>query len=201
VGDTYFSHLQRSSDLITPYEEIRAGFIALALERNRRATPTVELARSLKAMAMQAKTPAELMTITGIESALISAAGVSDKAAKHMLPEDKKEAIQGLIANFLEPAGSAFVEELVFRYLLTRGDALGGSMRNVGGVMAQRKLSRSLISALALSGKPFQWLHSMNSTWSVGSADDADIEIFLRGLSWHKEHQPRTMIFNLNVPL
>ena len=54
-------HLSGGSDLITSYEEIRAGFVALALEKNRRATPFVEQARSLKAAASQAKTPADLL--------------------------------------------------------------------------------------------------------------------------------------------
>ena len=63
---------------------------------------------------------------------LITASGLSDKAVVHLTDQDKTEAIQGLIENFLEPAGAKFVEELVYRFLLTRGDALGGSMRNVG---------------------------------------------------------------------
>ena len=37
----YRQHLTSSDDLITPYEAIRAGFVALALEKNRRATPFV----------------------------------------------------------------------------------------------------------------------------------------------------------------
>lgn len=43
----------------------------------------------------------------------------------------------GFVANFLQPAGANFVEEFVFRFLLTRGDTLGGSMRNVGGLKGQ----------------------------------------------------------------
>ena len=54
-------HLSGSSDLVTTYEEIRAGFVSLALEKNRRATPFVEQARSLKAAASQAKIPADLL--------------------------------------------------------------------------------------------------------------------------------------------
>ena len=34
----YLRHLSGSADLITAPEEIRAGFVALALERNRQAT-------------------------------------------------------------------------------------------------------------------------------------------------------------------
>ncbi|MBI4497047.1 MAG: hypothetical protein HY689_03990 [Chloroflexi bacterium] len=180
----YRNHLHRSEDLVTTYEEIRAGFVALALERNRQATPVVEEARVLKAAVSQAPTPAALVNIAEIQVALLTAAGVSAKAAGHMLPEDKAEAVQGLIANFLEPAGAAFVEELVFRFLLIKGDALGGSMRNLGGELAQRKLTRTIIATLGLAGIPYQWLHSTGNVWLPETGKDTDIELHLRGLSW-----------------
>jgi len=37
----YRNHLQSSDDLITTYAATRAGFVALALEKNRRATPYI----------------------------------------------------------------------------------------------------------------------------------------------------------------
>jgi len=196
----YRRHLTSSDDLVTTYEEIRAGFVALALERNRRATPMVEEARSLEAMACQASTPAALVDIEGIEPALLTAAGVSDKAARHMLAEDRAEAIRGLVANFLEPAAESFVEELVFRFLLTRGDALGGSMRNVGGVLAQRKLTRAVISTLALARTAYRWLHSTSNTWISMTEEDADIELHLKGLTWSVGGRARTMIYNRTPP-
>jgi hypothetical protein len=45
----YRQHLASSNDLETTYEAIRAGFVALALETNRRATPFVAQGRALKA--------------------------------------------------------------------------------------------------------------------------------------------------------
>jgi hypothetical protein len=41
----YLQHLTSNDDLITNYEAIWAGFVALALEKNRRATPFVAQAR------------------------------------------------------------------------------------------------------------------------------------------------------------
>ncbi len=193
-------HLSGSSDLTTTYEEIRAGFVALALEKNRRATPFVEQARSLKAVASQVKTPANLLNIDSIQPALLSASGVSDKAMKYLLPQDKIEAIQGLIAKYLEPAGSAFVEELVFRFLLTKGDALGGSMRNIGGVMGERKLTRGILANLALAKISHQWLHSDSKEWITGKDDDADIELYLSALSWTHKGRNRTIVYNRTIP-
>ncbi|MEQ9485127.1 MAG: AvaI/BsoBI family type II restriction endonuclease [Coleofasciculus sp. F4-SAH-05] len=146
MDNPYCQHLNSSDDLVTPYAAIRAGFVALALEKNRRATPFVEQARVLKVAASRIQIPMELVDIEDIQPALLTAAGVSDKAAKYLDTHDKVAAIRGLIENFIEPAGANFIEELVFRFLLIRGDTLGGSMRNVGGILAQRKLTRMLIS-------------------------------------------------------
>ena len=100
----FLDHLSCSADLETTYEEIRAGFVALALERNRRATPFVEQARSLKAAASLVSSPAELVNIPAIQLALLTASGVSDKAKMHLQPEDKQEAIQ--LAYFKLPGTS-----------------------------------------------------------------------------------------------
>lgn len=197
----YRNHLRSSNDLVTTYEATRAGFVALALEKNRRATPYVAEARALQEAASKARTPADLLTIKGMESGLLTAAGLSDKSLVHLLPEDKAEAIDGLIKHFLEPAGEKFVEELVFRFLLTRGDALGGSMRNIGGVLAQRKLTRAIISTLTIAGIRYRWQHSKTRQWADMSDDDSEIEFSLRGLSWESESKPRTLIYNLTVPL
>lgn len=197
----YRDHLRSSDDLVTTYEATRAGFVALALEKNRRTTPYVAEARALQEAASKARTPADLLTIKGIESGLLTAAGLSDKSLVHLLPEDKAEAINGLIKNFLEPAGEKFVEELVFRFLLTRGDALGGSMRNIGGVLAQRKLTRAIISTLTIAGIRYRWQHTKTRQWANMTDDDAEIELSLRGLSWESESKPRTLIYNLTVPL
>ncbi|MBN1429642.1 MAG: type II restriction endonuclease [Anaerolineae bacterium] len=197
----YLWHLRAGSDLVTPHEATRAGFLVLALEKNRRATPHVAQARALQEAASQAKTPATLLQIPNIEIGLLTAAGLSDKALTHLQPKDKQKAVSGLIKNFLEPAGETFVEELVFRFLLIRGDALGGSMRNVGGVLAQRKLTRAILSSLAVAGILYQWQHTKTKTWITMTEDDTDIELSLRGIHWQTENGPRTLLYNLNVPL
>jgi hypothetical protein len=201
MSKAYLEHLKSGESLITPYEAVRAGFVALALEKNRRATPFVAMARALKAAASKAATPNDLLKIKEIQIALLTAAGVSDKATNHLQASDKIEAIKGLIETFLEPAGTNFVEELVFRFLLTRGDTLGGSMRNVGGFMAQKKLTRSVLAHLKLAGKSCQWLHKQTRTWAPLPTDETDLELQLRGLSWVSEKGNRTLVYNLTLPV
>ncbi len=109
--------------------------------------------------------------------------------------------MSGLIENFLEPAGANFVEELVFRFLLTRGDTLGGSMRNVGGFMAQKKLTRAILACLKLAGQKCHWLHADTKAWAELPEDDTDVELSLRGLSWTAAKGPRTLLYNVTVPV
>jgi hypothetical protein len=197
----YRKHLRSSNDLVTTYEATRAGFVALALEKNRRATPHVAEARALQEAASQASMPKDLLKIKDIEAGLLTAAGLSDKALVHLKEEDKIAAIKGLIENFLEPAGTRFVEELVFRFLLIHGDALGGSMRNVGGALAQRKITRTILSTLIIGGIKYRWKHTKTYKWADMTDDDSEIELSLRGISWQRNGQNRTLIYNLTVPL
>lgn len=196
----FMPHLKSAADLVTPYEAVRAGFVALALEKNRKATPYVAQARTLQVLAAKAKRPADLLRIEDIQPALLTASGLSDKAIGHLTVQHKKDAVDGLIQNFLEPAGTNFVEELVFRFLLTRGDTLGGSMRNIGGALAQRKLARSILSYLSLSGTSYHWLHSNKDVWFDQSREDSDVELNLRGISWSAKRKHRTLLFNVTIP-
>jgi len=74
-------------------------------------------------------------------------------------------------------------------------------MRNVGGFMAQKKLTRAIIAHLRLGEQDCEWLHSDNNTWAQLSAEDTDVELFLRGISWNTTKGPRTLIYNVTVPL
>ena len=201
IKSVYGRHLKSSKDLVTTYEATRAGFVSLALEKNRRATPIVAEARALQEAASHVKISTDLLKIKNIEAGLLTAAGLSDKALTHLLPEDKKMAIEGLIKNFLDPAGDKFVEELVFRFLLTRGDALGGSMRNIGGAIAQRKLTRSVLSCLKIAGIAYEWQDIKTRKWLPMKKHDSEIEASTRGITWRDEKKIRTIIYNLTVPL
>lgn len=196
----YLAQLRSANDLVTTYEATRAGFVSLALEKNRRATPFVAEARALQVAAMQVHRPSDLFNVQGIEAGLLTAAGLSDKALNYLTPDDKHKAIQELIRNFLEPAGDKFVEELVYRFLLTRGDTLGGSMRNIGGVLAQRKLTRAILSALTIAGTPYQWQPTKTRQWAEMNPDDLEIEFSLRALAWHQGKKAWTLVYNLTVP-
>lgn len=194
------AHLSRQEELVTTYEARRAGFLKLTLEKNRLATRHVEAARALKAYASAAADPAGLLDIAEISDALIAAAGISDKARRHLSDDDKRLAVQELIRNHLDPAGAFFADELVYRFLLTRGDALGGSLRNLGGLVALRKLTGALIGSLSVSHSAYRWLGGSVAGWMAQSEDVSAHDEGTKGLSWTTASKARTLLYNVWIP-
>ena len=194
--------ITNASDLVTSRQETRTGFIEFALEKNRHSKPFIESAKAFKHFAMYAKTPADLLNIMQIRESLITAAGLSDKSMQYFTEEDKTIAINELIKNFLEPAGDEFVDEAVYRYLLIKGDALGGSMRNTIGALAQQKLIRSLLSVMSGRGLDYRWISSVKkSEWKDKPKDDYGIENEIKAICWKNSQDYRTLAFNLNIPV
>jgi len=132
--------IKSANDLVTSKEKTRAGFVALALEKNYLAVPYIEEAKALKALAGRVAKPKDLIAINDLRVGLLTASGLSEKSLNHLTEEDKTLAIKGLIEKFLEPAGDNFIDELVYRYLLTKGDALGGKARNLAGGIRRKKI-------------------------------------------------------------
>ena len=195
-------YITKANDLVTSRDETRAGFIAFALEKNRKAAPYIEQAKSLKVIASRAKTPKDLITMKEIEAPLLTAAGLSDKALNYFQDQDKTKAIEELVANFLEPAGDGFVDEVVYRYLLIKGDSLGGSMRNIIGSLGQQKLVRSFLSILRIRNIPYRWLSTdKNAQWDDMPEDDTIVEQNVKAISWTNDGQSRILAFNLTIPL
>ncbi|MBN2211688.1 MAG: hypothetical protein JW709_09870, partial [Sedimentisphaerales bacterium] len=186
--------------LVTPYEATRAGFIEIALEKNRKATPFIEEAKALRASVMNLKSAEDLLSRKSLRSALLTAAGLSDKALTHLADSDKGKALKAFINDFLKPAGLKFVDELVYRFLLTRGDALGGMMRNIAGVLGERKFARSIISMLSIHKMDYAWLHAGTKTWIKDAGDVSDMENNLKGISWRNAKGNRILLFNITVP-
>jgi len=196
-----YSTIKSAKDLITSREETRAGFISLALEKNYLAVPYIEEAKALKALANKVKKPIDLLSVKDLRVGLLTASGLSDKSLNHLTEGDKTIAIKGLIKEFLEPAGNNFIDELVYRYLLIKGDALGGRARNLAGLLGERKFLRSLLSFFNLSGVNYKWYDSDTNSWLPKPEDDTNIEKRIKGLHWNKGNKERLLILNINVPV
>lgn len=192
--------IHSAADLVTSRQETRAGFISMALEKNYIAVPYIEEAKALKALASQVKKPKDLLKISDLYVGLLTASGLSDKSLNYLTESDRILAINGLIEKFLEPAGDNFIDELVYRYLLTKGDALGGKARNLAGVLGERKFLRSLLSVFNLVGIDYQWKDTDSNSWLPKPDDDTGIEKRIKGFFWTKNKKNRFLIMNISVP-
>jgi type II restriction enzyme len=192
--------INSADDLITSREETRAGFIAMALEKNFMAIPYIEEAKALKALASHVKKPKDLLNLKDLRLGLLTASGLSDKSLNYLTEDDRTLAITGLIEKFLEPAGENFIDELIYRYLLTKGDALGGRARNLAGSLGERKFLRMLLSVLNISGIHFKWKDNDSNTWFDKTSGDTDIEKRIKAIYWNKKGD-RLLILNINVPV
>lgn len=193
--------IKSTSDLVTSREKTRAGFVAMALEKNYMAVPYIEEAKALKSLAAKCKKPMELLSVKDLRVGLITASGLSDKSLNHLTEEDKTAAIKGMIKEFLEPAGDDFTDELVYRYLLNKGDALGGKARNLAGSLGERKFLRSLISVFNLSGINYKWKDDETNAWLDKPKDDTGVEKRIKALYWNKDGKDRLLLMNIVVPL
>ncbi len=132
---------------------------------------------------------------------MLTASGLSDKSLNYLTEDDKVAAIKQLIEKFLEPAGGSFVDELIYRYLLTRGDTLGGKARNLAGQLGERKFIRSLLSVFNLSGTDYYWRDSTSASWLPKPKDDTDLEKRASSFYWKIGRTNRLLIMNTTVPV
>lgn len=201
----YNNCIKCAQDLITTREQTRAGFIEAALEKNRKALPYIEDAKTLKLYASRAKAPMDLLNIPNIRQGLLTASGLSDKSLKYFDDLDKIEAIKKMIEEFLLPTGRGFVDELVYRYLLIRGDSLGGSMRNLVGTIAEMKLKRKIFSVLSMLQVAFNVLPKRNknsNSWTSLSYEDAfSIADEICAISWSINGFDKVLFFNTTIPI
>lgn len=186
-------------DLITTHEQTRAGFLAIALEKNTVGDPYVKQALAFKAMVSHTKGPEDLLTMPAIRPFMLTAAGLSEKSLQHLNAHDHVFVIRELIDKFLKPAGPAYIDEAICRFLLTKGDAVGGTMRNRIGAMGQEKLVRCILSCMNVRGICYEWVDGSNSTfrWIPKRADDTGVEKTLKALHWTNEKGPRVLGFNM----
>ena len=76
------------------------------------------------------------------------------KRAGQLTDAELEPALAQVLAQIQASAPDSWQREIIYRFLLTRGDTLGGSMRNVTGAAGGAQLSRAVISALEAVSVP-----------------------------------------------
>ncbi len=194
--------INSASDLVTTHQATRTGFLSIALEKNRVSDPYVKTALSFKTMVTGVKGPDELLSIPSIRPFLISASGLSDKSLNYLDEEDRTAAIKELIEKFLKPAGTDFIDGVIYRYLLIKGDSVGGTMRNRIGAIGKEKLIRCILSNLSVQGIPYDWCEgSPTYRWQSKPQNDAGLEQSIKALHWKNSNGDRVLAFDMTIPL
>lgn len=156
-------------------------------------------------MASRADNAKDLLNLTEIRQGLLTASGLSDKSLAYFTEEDKAIAIQKLIEEFLIPAGEKFVDELVYRYLLIKGDSLGGTMRNYVGAVAKMKLTRRILSVLMTMNTSYFVLYKSNkkrNSWNKMSYEyDYDNADEISAICWEYNGKSKVLFFDAKIPL
>ncbi len=193
--------IKKSQDIETSYEATRAGFLEIALRKNREALPYIDEARAVKTIADSHSNPTDLIGDGRIKKALIEAAGISTKANNYLQKEDIDKIVFEFINTYLKPAGKNFPEELTYRFLLTKGDALGGRMRNIAGAIANEKLTRFIAAQLRIQNIPHHFLLKETSQWIEDKHLGFEMLGAVKSICWKNLNGNRELIYNLTVPV
>lgn len=198
------SFITSAESLVTTHEQIRSGFLEIALEKNRVGDPYVRQAFAFRSMVAHTHSPDELLNISNVRTFMLTAAGLSEKSLQHLDENDHMAVLKELIDKFLKPAGNAYIDEVIYRFLLTKGDAVGGIMRNRIGAIGQEKLIRCILSCLSVRGRSYSWYagNQNKGSWYSQVSDDTGIEKNIKALYWkNNDGEDRVLGFNLKIAI
>lgn len=136
-----------ANSLITSREATCAGFLVQAKAKGQRTAPYVKEATRLWETLQQTASVDEVIELIPLKT-LATAVGFSDKARRYFTDEELRESIRAVLNTIRAQVDDRFREEILYRYLLTRGDTLGGAMRNITGALAQGKFTKALVGVL-----------------------------------------------------
>lgn len=196
-------YVKKAADLVNTHESTRSGFLEYALRKSKESVPYIDKAKALKSILEQkTKQAKDILLLDEIQNSCYEAAGVSVKANNYLTRNDLKDILQEFIKEFLEPAGTGYIDELIFRYLLAAGDALGGRMRNLVGSIANEKLTRNIISQLLVLDLSFEYFDKQSNLWLNAEKYTIDQVPDIRAIRWVlRSGEKRQLIYNLKVPI
>ena len=144
-------NIKTANDLVTSHKATVEGFLTQAIAKTTKAVPFVEEGHKFWLALQTVKDVDTLDTLLDnpkYRNGLIAAAGLSQKATNHLSKDEIDDAVKKVFLSVGERSGETFREEILYRYLLTAGDALGGQMRNYIGAEAGYKFTRAILSAM-----------------------------------------------------
>lgn len=194
-------YISGSKDLETTYKETKIGFLSIALRKSKEAVHYLNLASAFRTIVDEYENPIDLISNEDITISMCEAAGVSTKARGYLQPEDTKEILTDFVEEYLITAGDGYIDELINRYLLTQGDALGGRMRNIVGGLAGEKLTQNIISALIVRNYEFDYFDKHMKKWFSGGNFQESNSNLVKAIRWKSGEKTRLLYYDLTVPI
>tara|TARA_B100000700_G_C14929706_1_gene801309 strand:- start:161 stop:1042 length:882 start_codon:yes stop_codon:yes gene_type:complete len=144
--------LNSAEDLITSKDRTISGFTWQARRKVERAREFLRVVDNIEKTDLGEIDSADrLMDHPEVRDFLITSCMLSQKSLGHIDFDGQKRVLSNLI-DFELLGDDGYKKGLINRYLLTAGDSLGGSMRNIVGQAAQKRLNERIIGRLEAKG-------------------------------------------------
>ncbi|MCO8098285.1 hypothetical protein NI462_14155 [Acinetobacter lwoffii] len=170
----------QSADLVSTPVDIVQGFKWQAEQKLNRSSGYFFLADIFLGRNRRL-TQSQLISNPQLREFLLSACMLSKKSLKHLSIIEQDNLLNTCI-DFTKINDPSYERELVNRYFLTSGDALGGVMRNAVGQAAQNLLTNHILQYLQNNG--YQVSINKNSTGKITD------------LTWVENNEKRTIVFD-----
>jgi len=151
-GATNISSILTVAELVTTPAAICDGFLSQALAKIEKAAPLIKEAKRFRRVLRSIPEIADLLGREEIYEDLLSAAGLSEKARSHLQGKELESVLARVLEAIAKRSQRGWRDELVYRFLLTKGDSLGGSMRNITGAFGGRRIGEAILHALKERG-------------------------------------------------
>lgn len=141
-------YIKSASDLITSTASTNRGFLLQAIQKIEKSDPYIQRALQFRNELIKCKSIDDLLKLDAFKDDLLTSVGFSTKAMQHVESKEIDDLLKKTLEIILKKHGKNFHDEILFRYFLIKGDALGGEMRNLTGSLGQKILLKAILDAL-----------------------------------------------------
>lgn len=150
-----------ANDLITKPEQTVSGFVWQATQKTELSTSYISKAINAKKRQLEFADIEKIFEDKELYDFIVGACCLSRKSLNHISKEAQTKIFTSLI-DFSQVPQTDYFDELVYRFLLTSGDSMGGSMRNLVGQSAQIMFTDQCISYLQSESIKYSCQYSLS---------------------------------------
>lgn len=179
--------VQKPADLVTVSAQTVAGFAWQAQQKAVLGAVYLQTADYFYQNANRISSVQDILNDPRLLDFALGACALSRKSLNYLDPAARLSMISQVI-DISSLSNRQYLHSLERRYLLTCGDSVGGSMRNVIGQAAQNKLSDVIIQRLSQAGFACQY-----------STNPANTKVLT--IDWTGNHGARRLVFDKKSPI